>query len=174
VSCYVLMLMRWINFMIMNWILQLQLQWLSCLWHKDRQVRHSLFWHNAEGWRSRKTSGSRPCKVSVSSCGKNQMSRSRLGLAELQEGIGLGLVSDQKPNVSVSSRSRKLRSCLHLCELLMHHLLIAFASNRALFLCCKFSIWALVTVLTFINALLFLFIFRSDSSSFLFILPTPR
>jgi len=26
---------------------------------------------------------------------------------------GLGLVSDQKPNVSVSSRSRKLRSRLH-------------------------------------------------------------
>ena len=32
---------------------------------------------------------------------------------ELQEGLGLGLVSDQKPNVSVSSRSRKLRSRLH-------------------------------------------------------------
>ena len=26
----------------------------------------------------------------------------RLGLVELQEGLGLGLVSDQKPNVSVS------------------------------------------------------------------------
>ena len=26
----------------------------------------------------------------------------RLGLMELQEGLGLGLVSDQKPNVSVS------------------------------------------------------------------------
>jgi len=37
----------------------------------------------------------------------------RLGLVELQEGLGLGLVSDQKPNVSVSSRSRKLRSRLH-------------------------------------------------------------
>jgi len=23
---------------------------------------HSWFWHNAEGWRSRKTSRSRPCK----------------------------------------------------------------------------------------------------------------
>ena len=47
-------------------------------------------------------SRSRPCKVSVSvsSRGKNQTSRSGLGLVELQE--GLGLVSDQKPNVSVS------------------------------------------------------------------------
>jgi len=36
---------------------------------------------------------------------------------ELQEGLGLGLVSDQKPNVSVSSRSRKLRSRLHPCHL---------------------------------------------------------
>jgi len=37
----------------------------------------------------------------------------RLGLVlvELQEGLGLGLVSEQKPNVSVSSR--KLRSRLH-------------------------------------------------------------
>ena len=43
------------------------------------------------------------------------MSRSRLGLVELQEGLGLGLVSDQKPNVSVSSRSCKLRSRLHPC-----------------------------------------------------------
>jgi len=34
---------------------------------------------------------------------------------ELQEGLGLGLVSDQKPNVSISSRSRKLRSRLHPC-----------------------------------------------------------
>ena len=34
---------------------------------------------------------------------------------ELQEGLGLGLVSDQKPNVSVSSRSRKLTSRLHPC-----------------------------------------------------------
>ena len=42
-------------------------------------------------------------------------SRSRLGLVELQEDLGLGLVSDQKPNVSVSSRSRKLRSRLHPC-----------------------------------------------------------
>ena len=43
-------------------------------------------------------SRSRPCKVSVSvsSRGKNQTSRSRLGLVELQEGLGLGLVSDQK------------------------------------------------------------------------------
>ena len=32
---------------------------------------------------------------------------------ELQEGLGLDLVSDQKLNVSVSSRSRKLRSRLH-------------------------------------------------------------
>jgi len=32
----------------------------------------------------------------------------RLGLVELQESLGLGLVSDQKPNVSVSSRSCKL------------------------------------------------------------------
>jgi len=72
-----------------------------------------IVWHNAEGWRSRKTSRSRPCKVSVSSRGKNQTSRSRLGLVELQEGLGLGLVSDQKPNVSISSRSRKLRSRLH-------------------------------------------------------------
>jgi len=39
----------------------------------------------------------------------------RLGLVELQEGLGLGLVSDQKPNVSVSSRSHKLRSRLHPC-----------------------------------------------------------
>ena len=62
-------------------------------------------------------SRSRPCKVSVSvsSRGKNQTSRSRLGLVELKEGLGLGLVSDQKPNVSVSSRSRKLRSRLHPC-----------------------------------------------------------
>jgi len=37
----------------------------------------------------------------------------RLGLVELQEGLGLGLVSDQKPTVSVSSRSRKLKSRLH-------------------------------------------------------------
>jgi len=37
----------------------------------------------------------------------------RLCLVELQEGLGLGLVSDQKPNVSVSSQSRKLRSRLH-------------------------------------------------------------
>jgi len=37
---------------------------------------------------------------------KNQTSWSRLSLVELQEGLGLGLVSDQKPNVSVSSRSR--------------------------------------------------------------------
>jgi len=37
--------------------------------------------------------------------GKNQTSRSRLGLVELQE--GLSLVSDQKPNVVwVSARSR--------------------------------------------------------------------
>jgi len=35
----------------------------------------------------------------------------RLGLVELQEGLGLGLVSDWKPNVS--SRSRELRSRLH-------------------------------------------------------------
>ena len=42
-------------------------------------------------------------------------SRSRLGLMELQEGLGLSLVSDQKPNVLVSSRSRKLRSRLHPC-----------------------------------------------------------
>jgi len=62
-------------------------------------------------------SRSRPCKVSVSvlSRGKNQTSWSHLGLVELQEGLGLGLVSDQKPNVSVPSRSRKLRSCLHAC-----------------------------------------------------------
>jgi len=62
-------------------------------------------------------SRSRPCKVSVSvlSRGKNQTSRSRLGLVELQEVLGLGLVSDQKPNVLVSSRSRKLRSRLHPC-----------------------------------------------------------
>jgi len=60
----------------------------------------------AQYWRlkSRKTSRSRPCKVSVSvsSRGKNQTSRSRLSLVELQEGLGLGLVSDQKPNASVS------------------------------------------------------------------------
>ena len=37
----------------------------------------------------------------------------RLGLVELQEGLGLVLVSDQKLNVSVSSQSRKLRSRLH-------------------------------------------------------------
>jgi len=37
----------------------------------------------------------------------------RLGLVELQEGLGLGLVSDQKPTVSVSSPSRKLKSRLH-------------------------------------------------------------
>ena len=30
----------------------------------------------------------------------------RLGLVELQEALGLGLVLDQKPNVLVSSRSR--------------------------------------------------------------------
>jgi len=52
-------------------------------------------------------------QVSVSSRGKNQMSRSCLGLLELQEGLGLGLISDQKPNVSVSSQSGKLRSRLH-------------------------------------------------------------
>jgi len=60
-------------------------------------------------------SWSRPCKDSVSSRGKNQTSRSRLSLVELQEGLGLGLVSDQKPNVSVLSQSRKLRSRLHPC-----------------------------------------------------------
>ena len=37
----------------------------------------------------------------------------RLGIVELQEGIGLGLVSDRKPNVLVLSWSRKLRSRLH-------------------------------------------------------------
>jgi len=37
----------------------------------------------------------------------------RLGLVELQEGLGLGLDSDQNPNVLVSSRSRKLWSRLH-------------------------------------------------------------
>ena len=47
--------------------------------------------------------------------GKNQTSRSRFGLVELQKGLGLGLVSDQKPNVLVSSRSRKVRSRLHPC-----------------------------------------------------------
>ena len=36
-----------------------------------------------------------------------------LGLVELQEGLGLGLVSDEKLNVLVSSRSDKLRSYLH-------------------------------------------------------------
>ena len=61
-------------------------------------------------------SRSRPCKVSVSSRGKNQTSHFRLGLVELPEGLGLGLVSDQKLNVSVSSRSRKLRSRLHPCQ----------------------------------------------------------
>ena len=40
----------------------------------------------------------------------------RLGLVELYEGFGPGLVSDQKPNVSVSSRSGKLRSRLHPCH----------------------------------------------------------
>jgi len=70
-------------------------EWLSCLWHQERQVRHSLFWHNAEGWRSRKTSRSRPCKVSVSSRGKNQTSWSR-GIAGRSW-----------------SRSRKLRSRSH-------------------------------------------------------------
>ena len=39
----------------------------------------------------------------------------RIGLMELQERLGLGLVSNQKPNVSVSSLSRKLRSRLHPC-----------------------------------------------------------
>jgi len=62
-------------------------------------------------------SRSRPCEVSVSvsSRGKNQTSWSHLGLVELQEGLGLGLVSDQKPNVSVSCPSCKLRSHLYLC-----------------------------------------------------------
>jgi len=45
--------------------------------------------------------------------GINQTSRSRLGLVELHEGLGLCLVLDQKPNASVSSRSDKLRSRLH-------------------------------------------------------------
>jgi len=58
-------------------------------------------------------SRSRPCEVSVLSRGIHQMSRSRLSLVGLQEGLGLGLVSDQKPNVLVSSRSGKLRSRLH-------------------------------------------------------------
>jgi len=46
----------------------------------------------------------------------------------LQEGLGLGLVSDRKPNVSVSSRSRKLRSRLQpwvaLCNRADHHIFI--------------------------------------------------
>ena len=46
-------------------------------------------------------------------------SQSRLGLVELQEGLGLSLVSDQKPNVSVSSWSRKLRSRLRPCCLVV-------------------------------------------------------
>jgi len=37
----------------------------------------------------------------------------RLGLVELQDGLGLGLVSDRKPNALVSSRSHKLKSRLH-------------------------------------------------------------
>jgi len=39
-----------------------------------------------------------------------------LGLVELLEGLGLSPASDQKPNVSVSSQSRKLRSRLHPCQ----------------------------------------------------------
>ena len=56
---------------------------------------HSLFWHNADTKVSK--------NVSVSAL----------------QGLGLGLVSDQKPNVSASSRSRKLRSRLHPCFLLV-------------------------------------------------------
>jgi len=38
----------------------------------------------------------------------------RLGLVELQQGLALGLILDQKPNLSVvSSRFCKLRSRLH-------------------------------------------------------------
>jgi len=39
--------------------------------------------------------------VSVSSRGKNQTSRTRLSLVELQEGLGLGHISNQKRNISV-------------------------------------------------------------------------
>ena len=41
-----------------------------------------------------------------------QTSRSRLGLVETWVGLGLDLVSDWKPNVSVSSRSRAIGSRL--------------------------------------------------------------
>jgi len=37
-----------------------------------------------------------------------------MSLVKIQEGLGLGLVSDLKPNVSVLSMSRIEKSCLHL------------------------------------------------------------
>ena len=46
---------------------------------------------------------------------KTWRSRSRLGLSKVWEGLGLGLISDWKSNVSVSSRSRAPRSRLHPC-----------------------------------------------------------
>jgi len=49
----------------------------------------------------------------------------------LQEGLGLGLVSDQKPNVSVSSRSRKLRSRLHPWAIPPPHVLVNFGPLAA-------------------------------------------
>ena len=46
---------------------------------------------------------------------KCQRLEKRLGLGKVWEGLGLGLVSDWKSNVSVSSRSRTPRSRLHPC-----------------------------------------------------------
>jgi len=63
----------------------------------------------APATRSQKTSWSQPSKVLVSSLTENLMSR--LGLVEFWK--ARGLVSNWKPNVSVSSQSRNFRSCLH-------------------------------------------------------------
>jgi len=59
-----------------------------------------------------------------------QTSRSRLGLMETWEGLGLGLVSDWKSNVSVSSRSRTIGSRL---QANMHSFLLRCKISRTSF-----------------------------------------
>ena len=54
--------------------------------------------------RLKKMSRSRPVRVSVSVSSQAEIQTSRSRLGKMWEGLGLGLVSDRKPNVSVSSR----------------------------------------------------------------------
>ena len=77
-------------------------------------------------WKSGKVS------VSISSRTENQMSRSRLGLVEKWEGLGLDLVSDWKSNVSVSSRSRTIGSRL---QVNMHGFLLHCKTAPTSFFC---------------------------------------